>query len=429
MIGDLDWYLRESSSKGTPTPRWPFANADHCPRYFQSLSLLGGTGFTGLSANEEKRLLKKWTRSALWPRTAEQATSISGSETKSSIFSNFCPEVLFDGFGLFATVLSRYADELDLETAHARLATQDADRNDWRWQWSDMIPMHYSACPLYSVLANQKSIVKDQMARSTEKTSTRTEKDLFVSYSSKDKPFVERLAADLIRHGMKIWVDTFEMRIGDSLNKNIQQGISKSGWLGIVLSPDSVASPWVEKELNAALELELEKQSVFVLPLFYRECNIPLFLRDKLYADFRNSYEAGLEALLRKIKPAFEPSTLNILMSGSIPAIKAAFSDVSPEARNLYEARLREFLNSSSVGERIAATTALFAIHHKEAFVYLVQMASDSSASVRRFAIYYLGELRSRKALAILSERMSDPSSNVRTAARDAFKKIPGARE
>jgi hypothetical protein len=120
MIGDLDWYLRESSSKGTPTPRCPFANADHCPRYFQSLSLLGGAGFTGLSANEEKRLLKKWTRSALWPRTAEQGTSISGSETKSSIFSNFCPEVLFDGYGLFATVLSRYADELDLETAHAR---------------------------------------------------------------------------------------------------------------------------------------------------------------------------------------------------------------------------------------------------------------------------------------------------------------------
>jgi HEAT repeat protein len=116
-------------------------------------------------------------------------------------------------------------------------------------------------------------------------------------------------------------------------------------------------------------------------------------------------------------------------MSGSIPAIKAAYSDVSPEARNLYEARLREFLNSSSVAERIAATTALFAIHDKEAFVYLVQMASDPSASVRRFAIYYLGELRSRKALAILSERMSDPSSNVRTAARDAFKKIPGARE
>ncbi len=146
------------------------------------------------------------------------------------------------------------------------------------------------------------------MSRNTEKSSVQLEKDLFVSYSSKVKPFVERLASDLMRHGVKIWVDAFEMQIGDSLNRKIQQGISSSGWLGIVLSPDSVASPWVEKELNAALALELERQSVFVLPLLYRECKIPLFLRDKVYADFRNSYDAGLAALLRKIRPAFEPA-------------------------------------------------------------------------------------------------------------------------
>jgi hypothetical protein len=123
MVGDLDWYLRESSSKRTPTP--------HAVRLLTQIIVLV---IFRACRFEEKRLLKKWTRSALWPRTAEQATSISGSETKSSIFSNFCPEVLFDGFGLFATFLSRYADELDLETAHARLATQNADRNDWRWQ-------------------------------------------------------------------------------------------------------------------------------------------------------------------------------------------------------------------------------------------------------------------------------------------------------
>jgi hypothetical protein len=267
------------------------------------------------------------------------------------------------------------------------------------------------------------------MSQNTDKSSVHLDKDLFVSYSSKDKPFVERLAADLIRYGVKIWVDALEMRIGDSLNKKIQQGISSSGWLGIVLSPDSVVSPWVEKELNAALELELERQRVFVLPLLYRECKIPLFLRDKVYADFRNSYEAGLEALLRKIRPAFEPSTLAVLMSGSIPAIKAKFAEIAPEQSNLYDVQLRQSLNSSSVAERIAATTALFAIHNQDAFVHLVQMASDPSASVRQYAIYYLGELRSRKALAILSERMSDPNPVVRTAARDAFKKTPGARE
>jgi hypothetical protein len=267
------------------------------------------------------------------------------------------------------------------------------------------------------------------MSRNTDQNSVHLDKDLFVSYSSKDKPFVERLAADLIRYGVKIWVDALEMQIGDSLNKKIEQGISNSGWLGIVLSPHSVASPWVEKELNAALALELERQSVFVLPLLYRECKIPLFLRDKVYADFRDSYEAGLETLLRKIRPAFEPATLAVLMSGSIPSIKAKFAEIAQEKRDLYDVQLRQSLSSPSVAERIAATTALFAIYNKDAFVHLVQMASDPSASVRQYAIYYLGELRSSKALAILSERMSDRSPNVRTAARNAFKKTPGARE
>src|SRR6266481_201205 len=178
MIGDLDWYIGESSQKGTPTPRCPFANADHCPRYYQSLSLLGGAGFTGLSPNEEKRLLKKWTRSALWPKTAEQATSVSGSERKADMFSNFCPEVAFDGFGLFATFLSRYADELDLETAHTRLAMRHVDRSDWRWQWSSMIPMHYSACPIYSLLANQKANHQRSVSRNTAQSSIQMEKDL-----------------------------------------------------------------------------------------------------------------------------------------------------------------------------------------------------------------------------------------------------------
>ena len=45
-------------------------------------------------------------------------------------------------------------------------------------------------------------------------------------------------------------------------------------------------SSWVEKELNAALAIELERKDVFVLPLVIDDCDIPVFLKDKLYADF-----------------------------------------------------------------------------------------------------------------------------------------------
>jgi hypothetical protein len=87
-----------------------------------------------------------------------------GSGERMSIFSNFCPEVSFDSFGYFATFLSRYADELDTDMAHESLGQQHADVNDWRWQWSRIIPMHYSACPLYSVLTKRQAIPKPSLS-------------------------------------------------------------------------------------------------------------------------------------------------------------------------------------------------------------------------------------------------------------------------
>src|SRR6266852_9776443 len=110
------------------------------------------------------------------------------------------------------------------------------------------------------------------------------EKDLFISYSSKDRAFAEKLARDLVRFGVRVWWDQGEIKVGDSLNRRIQEGIFNNRWLAVVLSPNSVASPWVERELNAALIEELERRDVFVLPLLHSKCQLPVFLKDKVYA-------------------------------------------------------------------------------------------------------------------------------------------------
>ena len=127
---------------------------------------------------------------------------------------------------------------------------------------------------------------------------TNREIDAFISYSTKDREFVARLARDLAALRVKVWWDRSEMKVGDSLNRKLEEGIAGSRWLVIVLSPNAVSSPWVKKELTAAYVEELERQDVYILPLLYQECDIPLFLRDKVYADFRKSYKLGLDALL-----------------------------------------------------------------------------------------------------------------------------------
>lgn len=151
---DMDWYVARSHEKSV-APRCPHANVYRCPRHYQSYALLGEFGITtALTPEHDSALLAKWTKSDLWPAVREHATSISGSDDRKSQFSNFCPEVAFDTFGLFASSLCRYADEIDREAAENWLVGNGrAFAKDWRWEWASLNPMHYTECPLYSQLS------------------------------------------------------------------------------------------------------------------------------------------------------------------------------------------------------------------------------------------------------------------------------------
>ena len=68
------------------------------------------------------------------------------------------------------------------------------------------------------------------------------------------------------------------------------------------MSRNSVESSWVKKELNSALVHEIERRKVAVLPIKLDDVKMPDSINDKLYADFRGSYEEGLKGLLQSIK-------------------------------------------------------------------------------------------------------------------------------
>ena len=150
-IPDLRWYIEISRERGA-SPRCPFATSERCPRYFQSLSLLGEAGSTKIEPDEDERLFQAWKRTDLWPKTAEYETSLFGPVGEEKHFANFCPEVAHDRFGYFASFLGRYADELDSGPAHDRLYRDKVPKEDPRWAWSSISPMHYTECPLYSPL-------------------------------------------------------------------------------------------------------------------------------------------------------------------------------------------------------------------------------------------------------------------------------------
>jgi hypothetical protein len=124
---------------------------------------------------------------------------------------------------------------------------------------------------------------------------------VFVSYSTKDNEFVTQLSSELVKRQIPIWLDKWEMQPGDSLINKIQNGLTKSAFLLVVLSKNSIKSEWCKRELNAGLMRELEEKKVIVIPILIDNCKIPLFLKEKLYADFRTDFEQGFKSLLRPL--------------------------------------------------------------------------------------------------------------------------------
>jgi hypothetical protein len=141
---------------------------------------------------------------------------------------------------------------------------------------------------------------------------------IFVSYSRIDADFVNTLATELVKNNANVWIDTWELNIGDSLIERIQNAIENAGALLVVLSKASVESEWCKKELSAGLIRELEEKRVVVLPVLKEDCKIPTFLRDKLYADFRTNFEKGFNDLLAAIAKVTNPEQGRIRSGNSL---------------------------------------------------------------------------------------------------------------
>lgn len=249
---------------------------------------------------------------------------------------------------------------------------------------------------------------------------------LFLSYSSADSAFVERLARDLKRLGVRIWWDREAIKVGDSITQRIQEGIAEAGWLAVVLSPASVSSAWVQQELSAALIKHLEQRDVFVLPLLYQDCSIPLFLRDKHYADFRSSYDEGLAAVVERLEPPLDPGVLGELMSENATRIRIAYVNLLPDKKGEYDHWMLARLESGAEHERLAAAMAVCELQVGGFERHLSALVKDPSDAVRRLAVHYVGRFRLRHELGAVAALMSDGSPMVRAAAREAYTQLGG---
>lgn len=142
---------------------------------------------------------------------------------------------------------------------------------------------------------------------------------VFISYSSKDELFANRLYADLQSSGIRCWFAPEDMKIGDRPMQVIDAAIRHMDKLLLVLSEASVKSDWVEHEVGRALEEEVRRGGNVLFPIRIDESVMNVNfgwakrLRQSHTDDGRHigdlsgwaeqeRYQTGLQRLLRDLK-------------------------------------------------------------------------------------------------------------------------------
>ena len=113
----------------------------------------------------------------------------------------------------------------------------------------------------------------------------------FISFSTRDQEFAERLYADLQSKNVRCWFAPEDMKIGDKFRTRIDEAIRTHDKVLLVLTEGSVKSVWVEKEVETAFERERKQDRAVLFPIRLDEA---VFAAEQAWAaDIRRTRHIG----------------------------------------------------------------------------------------------------------------------------------------
>jgi hypothetical protein len=148
--------------------------------------------------------------------------------------------------------------------------------------------------------------------------------DAFLSHASEDKStFVEPLAHELTKLGLKVWYDRFSLRVGDSLHDSIELGLSNSLYGVVVFSPAFFGKNWTRAELNGLFASEMDGRKV-ILPIWHQLSRADVLkvlpiMADKVALQSSDGVVSVAKSLVEVIHPellAVQSSSDAALMAG-----------------------------------------------------------------------------------------------------------------
>src|SRR5690348_10922358 len=81
---------------------------------------------------------------------------------------------------------------------------------------------------------------------------------VFLSHSSFDKDLARRLARDLRATNIDVWLDQWEIGVGEEFAHKIEQGLEEVAFVIVLLTHASVDSEWVDREWRLKVQQEAQ---------------------------------------------------------------------------------------------------------------------------------------------------------------------------
>ena len=132
--------------------------------------------------------------------------------------------------------------------------------------------------------------------------------EVFVSHSSRDRTFVERLVSVLRLHGIPVWYSQTNIMGAQMWHDEIGSALRRCDWFVLVLSPDAVSSQWVKREL--LYSLQESRYEGRIVPLMHEPCpydELSWTLASMQMVDFTNGFDPGCRDLLRTWGVGYRP--------------------------------------------------------------------------------------------------------------------------
>jgi hypothetical protein len=168
--------------------------------------------------------------------------------------------------------------------------------------------------------------------------------DVFISHASEDKvSIVKPLAEELRALGLKVWYDNFVLRVGDSLARSIDIGLTKSRHGIVVLSKAFFAKNWPEEELDALITREASGKGK-ILPVWHGVSNEDVANYSALLADryALDTSTQNIGEMSRSLLEVISPERWDLLERQRIAIEQASLADLDavPTPKQLDRTRI-----------------------------------------------------------------------------------------